>query len=85
MLVFICRWYGIHTKSPEIIIHYIQSVFSVGVESASMYLELYHPEKVFIQCDRVQIILPSLLSLEKVRRGSTANKYHISYTWSDNY
>jgi len=48
-------------------------------------LEPYHSERVLRQFGRVQIITPSPLSPEKVRRELTANKYHVSYTWSDSF
>ena len=37
------------------------------------------------QSGRIQIIPPSPLSSEKVRRESTANKCHVSYTGSNSF
>jgi len=57
--------------------------FFSGCLKCTVVLESYHPERVLKQFDRVYIIPPSPLSPKKVRRGSTVNKYHMSYTWSD--
>ena len=72
IVVFICRWYGIHIRIPKIGINCMIFAFSMAALSAYI-VEPYHPERLLRQLGKIQIIRHAPVALKKIRRGSSGS------------
>ena len=73
IVVFICKWNGIHIRISEIGIHYMTFVFFTDCLKCIDVVEPYHPKRMLRQLGRVQIIPPPPLAPEKVKRWSSGD------------